>query len=471
MNVGLLTAATGILILIGTMTYFILTARQLRGSSLFNRLFIVVAVTSACFSSISSAIGFGLITSQENEDLFRNAVLPPAFGMFVFFVTVAIWVGGAELVRNRDWFRALEGRSGLVPDGLFFLERLVKLFVVIPILAMILFLVSTWTSVVGIAGVDAVRLTYTDELNRLQRECTGIVSYRQNDLLFLDDLKLAITDVRRAARREQESGGQTGIRGRGPAADYIDGVADWLTTLEASAIAIVDEERGSAETPRALSPYSSTICARTGEGLKQQLSKNAFDNYDAWTRGFEAPFDDFTLTLNRWRRDNRLLSFMAQQLDSFDRANPKPISTENSRRGDLQAAVIERYATEVKGALGKLVSRQKRRKPPKPLLSAAERSPERGLEIFRALFWPKTEVAPAKRISRTQAVVDKEIIPGLSVITPRDAVLKNFQIFSDVWALAMSWDYASYILLLAFLFFPSAERAAGFKDGDDDPLA
>ncbi|MEO0851207.1 MAG: hypothetical protein AAFY04_07345, partial [Pseudomonadota bacterium] len=63
------------------------------------------------------------------------------------------------------------------------------------------------------------------------------------------------------------------------------------------------------------------------------------------------------------------------------------------------------------------------------------------------------------------------IIPGLSVITPRDAVLKNFQIFSDVWALAMSWDYASYILLLAFLFFPSAERAAGFKDGDDDPLA
>ncbi|MEO0611981.1 MAG: hypothetical protein AAFY83_01505, partial [Pseudomonadota bacterium] len=149
MNAGILAGATGVLILIGTMTYLILTARQLRGSSLFNRLFIVVAVTSACFSSISSAIGFGLITSQENEDLFRNAVLPPAFGMFVFFVTVAIWVGGAELVRNRDWFRALEGRSGPMADGLFFLERVVKLFVVIPILAMILFLVSTWTSVVG----------------------------------------------------------------------------------------------------------------------------------------------------------------------------------------------------------------------------------------------------------------------------------------------------------------------------------
>ena len=35
---------------------------------------------------------------------------------------------------------------------------------------------------------------------------------------------------------------------------------------------------------------------------------------------------------------------------------------------------------------------------------------------------------------------------------------------NDVWALAIAWDYAAYILMLAFLFFPSAERAAGFKD-------
>jgi len=468
MNVGVLAGASALVILIGIVIFFVLTARQLRGSSLFNRLSIVVAVTSAFFSAISSAIGFGLITSQENPDFFRNSLLPPAFGIFVFFVTIAIWVGGAELVRNRDWFRGLAGQSGIVADGLFFIERLVKLFIVIPILGMILFLVSTWTSVVGIAGIDAVRLTYTDELGLIQTECNGIVSYRQNDLLFLDDLTLSISDVRRAARREQETGGQTGLRGRGPAADYIDGVAEWLTTLEATAVAIVDAERGSAQDPISMSPYSTTVCSNVGETLKQSLSVNGFNNYDAWARGFEDPYEDFVLTLNRWRRDSRLVDFMDQQLDSFDRANPKPFTTQNSARGDLQAAVIDRYAEEVKGALEKLVSRQKRRKPPKPLLSAAERSPERGLDIFAAILNPEpASPKPAKRVSRTQSVVDKEIIPGLSVITPRDAVLKNFQIFADVWALALSWDYASYILLLAFLFFPSAERAAGFKDGED----
>ena len=377
MDVGVLAGASAVLILIGIITFFILTARQLRGSSLFNRLFIVVAVTSAFFSSISSAIGFGLITSQENQDFFRNTILPPAFGMFVFFVTVAIWVGGAELVRNRDWFRGMAGKSGVLPDGLFFIERLVKLFIVIPVLALILFLVSTWTSVVGIAGVDAVRLTYTEELSRIQTECNGIVSYRQNDLLFLDDLTLSISDVRRAARREQETGGQTGIRGRGPAADYIGGVADWLTTLEKTAISIVDADRGTAENPIARSPYSPLICGAVGDDLKTRLSVNGFNNYDSWARGFEDPFEDFTLTLNRWRRDRRLLDFMDQQLDSFDRANPKPYTTENSPRGDLQAAVIDRYAEQVKDALDTLIRKQKRRKPPIPLPSAAELSPER----------------------------------------------------------------------------------------------
>jgi hypothetical protein len=67
-------------------------------------------------------------------------------------------------------------------------------------------------------------------------------------------------------------------------------------------------------------------------------------------------------------------------------------------------------------------------------------------------------------VSRRQSVVDAEFVPGLSAMTPRDAVLKHANIFSDVWALALSWDYAPYILMLAFLFFPSAERAAGFKD-------
>ncbi|HXI86897.1 MAG TPA: hypothetical protein VNH64_05530, partial [Parvularculaceae bacterium] len=71
---------------------------------------------------------------------------------------------------------------------------------------------------------------------------------------------------------------------------------------------------------------------------------------------------------------------------------------------------------------------------------------------------------PDKEVSRTAAVVAAEFVPGLSTITPRDAVLKNANVFSDVWALAIAWDYAAYILMLAYLFFPSAERAAGHKD-------
>ena len=97
-----------ILMMIGALTVTVLTSRRLEGSSLFNRLFIIVAVTSGFFSAVSSAIGFGLITSQESTDFFRNSILPPAFGAFVFFLAVAIWVGGAELVRERDWFREIK---------------------------------------------------------------------------------------------------------------------------------------------------------------------------------------------------------------------------------------------------------------------------------------------------------------------------------------------------------------------------
>ncbi|MEM9263045.1 MAG: hypothetical protein AAGA22_05650, partial [Pseudomonadota bacterium] len=104
-SVGFLAASTGVIVLMGAIVYLIMTSRRLSGSSLFNRLFIVVATASAFFSGVSSAIGFGLITSQETEDFFRNAVLPPAFGVFVFALAVTIWVGGAEFVRNRDWFR------------------------------------------------------------------------------------------------------------------------------------------------------------------------------------------------------------------------------------------------------------------------------------------------------------------------------------------------------------------------------
>ncbi|HNR77146.1 MAG TPA: hypothetical protein PKM48_08440, partial [Parvularculaceae bacterium] len=104
--------------------------------------------------------------------------------------------------------------------------------------------------------------------------------------------------------------------------------------------------------------------------------------------------------------------------------------------------------------------------PEPPIPSAAEKSPERGLDIIRTLIRPPAEKTDEKeeRVSRTAAVVAAERIPALSTITPRDAVLKHAKIFSDVWALAIAWDYASYVLMLAFLFFPSAERAAGRKE-------
>ena len=455
-----------VMALLAIVTWRIVISKSMRESSLFTRLFVVVAVSSAFFSAVSSAIGFGLITSQENSDFLRNVMLPPAFGLFVFFLTVAIWVGGSELVRQRDWFRYMDGRQGwggFLADMLHFLERAVKLFIVIPILGAILFFVSTWTSVVGIGGVDAVRYTYAGELTRLQTECAGIVAYRQKDFLFQDDLALAVSDVERVSRNERESGGQTGLAGRGAATDYIDGVAEWLSELERSVTTIIDDGRKGDE--NGLSPYDEKVCGRQVEALKAKLSRNAFDNFDLWAREFETGYEDFRLTINRWRQDRRIENLLDQQLANFDRANPKPILNPNSRSSAIAQTVIDRYADEVTSALKSLIRKQRLRKPPEPIPSAAEKSPERGINILLSIFSPETEQAPVEeKRARTLSVVQAETIPKLSTMTPRDAVLKNFNIFSDVWVLALSWDYASYILLLAYLFFPSAERRSEFKD-------
>ena len=446
--------ASGVLALMGIVIYTALTSRRLKGSSLFNRLFVVVAVTAGFFSAVSSAIGFGLITSQESDDFFRNSVLPPAFGVFVFCLAVAIWVGGAEFVRHRDWFRGVG--NGFFADMLFFIERAFKLFVVVPVLAAILFFVSTWTTVVGIGGVDAVRHTYSFEIDRLAAECAGITQWRQRDFLFLEDLRLSVNDVTRVAESERGGGSQSGAAGAGAVTDYFIGIADWYRGLEQSIASMIE----SAD-PSGVDPYDPEICTTNSDALKKLLSRSAYDNVDRWNREFETSFNDFASVLNRWRHDKRIERLLEQQLANFDRANPRPVGARTTER---QRAAIDAYAEQVEDALKSLISRQKRQKPSPPLKSAAELSPARGLEIFRELLDPPAPPEEPERISRAQSVVDAEFVPGLSTLTPRDAVLKHANIFSDVWALAISWDYAPYILMLAFLFFPSAERARGFKD-------
>ena len=162
--------------------------------------------------------------------------------------------------------------------------------------------------------------------------------------------------------------------------------------------------------------------------MKQLLSANAYDNYDAWAREFETRFDDFVSVLNRWRHDRRIERLLEQQLASFDRANPmRALSAPQSR-------VVGRYSEDVKSALESLLRKQKLAKPPIPIESAAEASPERGLEIFTAMFETEEQKAEEeeKRVSRTASVVAEEFVPGLSTITPRDAVLQNASIFSAV---------------------------------------
>lgn len=446
--------AGALLLAMVTILGSILTSHRLHGSSLFNRLFIVVAVTSGFFSALSSAIGFSLITSQENDDFLRNVIMPPAFGVFVFFLAVAIWVGGAEFVRHRDWFR--ETGNGVFADLLFFVERTIKLFVVIPILAVILFFVSTWTTVVGIGGADAVRHTYYYEIDRLQVECAGITAYRQRDFLFLEDLRLSITDVTRVARNERIGGSRSGSAGYGAATEYFNGLVAWYSALESSVEGIIK----SAD-PSGIDPYAPSICAEKVDELKRLVSRNAHDNYDLWARDFETSYNEFASVLNRWRHDRRIETLLDQQLASIARANPKPNASTLSA-GQSQA--IDEYTGEILSALRSLIRKQKLTKPPIPVKSAQEMSPARGMEIVQALITPKEPLPEPERVSRTQSVVDEEFVPSLSTISPRDAVLKNANIFSDIWALAISWDYAAYILMFAFLFFPSAERAAGFKD-------
>ena len=423
-------------------------------SSLFNRLFIVVATTSAFFSAVSSAIGFSLITSQQTTDFFRNAILPPAFGVFVFFLGLAIWIGGADLVRRPDWFRG--PGEGPATALLRFFERAVKIFIIIPILSLILFVVSTWTTVVGIAGVDAVRFAYATELQRLQDECASIVAWRQRDLAVLEDLKLSVRTTAEAARREREGGFQTGSAGRGAVAAYIEGVAGWYQAVEDSVAAAL-----AADDPTGLSPFTPEICADKAEEMRGLLAADAYANYDRWAGAYETAFDDFVIVLNRWRQDRRIEALLETQLAAFDRANPRPVAG----LSDAQARAIGGYADEVTGALKKFVNAQKRNKPTRPILSEAEKSPERGLDIIKSMLNPASAADAPTKVSRTAEVVANERIAPLSALTPRDAVLKHAQVFSDVWALGVAWDYASFVLMLAFLFFPSAERAAGRKDG------
>jgi hypothetical protein len=421
-------------------------------SSLFNRLFIVVAATSAFFSAVSSAIGFSLITSQETTDFFRNAILPPAFGVFVFFLGVAIWIGGADLVRRRDWFRNLG--DGPIAALIHFLERSVKIFIIIPILSLILFVVSTWTTVVGIAGVDAVRFTYAKELQRVQDECASIVAWRQRDFNVLTELQQSVRDTESAARREREGGFQTGAAGRGAVADYFEGVAEWFGSVERSAASILE-----GADPTGISPFAPNVCNDRVDALRALLSANAYSNYDAWASAFETEFNAFAITLNRWRQDRRIEQFLQAQADSFDRANPKPVAGVTP----AQSRAINAFNESVREALKKSLSAQRRNKPSAPILSEAEKSPERGLDIIAAMLRPESapRAVPEKKPSRTAEIVATERIAPLSELTPRDAVLKHAQVFSDVWLLGIAWDYASFVLMLAFLFFPSAERAAG----------
>ena len=141
-----------------------------------------------------------------------------------------------------------------------------------------------------------------------------------------------------------------------------------------------------------------------------------------------------------------------------------PASNLRQRITPAQKTAMEDYANSVEVALKLLVRKRKLAKPPIPIPSASELSPSRGLDIFRDIIDPPAAPPPVEKKSRNAATVAAEFIPALSVITPRDAVLKHANIFSDIWALAISWDYAPYILLFAYLFFPSAERAAGHKN-------
>ncbi|MDZ7628943.1 MAG: hypothetical protein U5J99_11140 [Parvularculaceae bacterium] len=445
---GLVLGSAVVLILMGAMAATVFSTNA--QSSLFNRLFIVVAATSAFFSAVSSAIGFSLITSQETTDFFRNAILPPAFGVFVFFLGIAIWIGGADLVRRRDWFRGLA--DGPLAVLLGFVERSVKIFVIIPILSLILFVVSTWTTVVGIAGVDAVRFTYGAELQRLQNECAAIVAWRQRDFGVLTELQQSVRDTESSARREREGGFQTGAAGRGAVADYFEGVAEWFGSVERSAASILESADATGN-----SPFSPNVCEDGADSLRSLLAANAYANYDAWASAFETEFNDFAILLNRWRQDRRVEQLLQTQIDSFDRANPKPLGSLTP----AQSRAINAFGDEVRSALKKSLAAQRRNKPSAPIPSAAENSPERGLDIVAATFRPALKPAkPEKKPSRTAEIVALERIAPLSELTPRDAVLKHAQVFSDVWLLGIAWDYASFVLMLAFLFFPSAERAA-----------
>ena len=409
------------------------SSRLARGASMFSALYTLVAALSATMSAFTSFLGVQLVFQTENASLFSNWILPLFLSAFVFVFALALWVGGGDAVHTRHWSPGGRG-AGSVFLGFF--ERLTK-WVLLAIPACGLFILSTWTSALGLGGKEAVKLHYELEVARLVGECERTVQYTANEDAFLRNLQQTVTNLKTLAEAER-SGALSGIAGAGPASTYLLRLTEWLDGLTESAESqiTVGRGRGGLEEMRGL-------CTRESEGFARRFKNIETWNFRRWERLFAADFDQFRATLTDWRDRPTIIAFVETQLAARDLAVSPP-ALGSGPQADRTRAMLQAYTAQVESRLRDLIA-EFGGGPPRPL-------PANTAWSLADLLPIATPSAPAATESRGTEIA------GLQFISARQAILQYAFLAIDIWAFAIAWDFASYALIIIYIFFPGLGR-------------
>ena len=299
-------------------------------------------------------------------------------------------------------------------------------------------MLSTWTSALGLGGKDAVRRHYEVEVARLIAECERAVEAPRNEEAFLTNLDQTVANLIRIAREERR-GALSGMSGSGPAREYLERLSGWLSSVAKSARQQIATEKGGNRSEEILK-----ACMKDGRALNKRLDKIETTNFKKWERNFARAFDKMRLKIIDLRKRATVLTFVEAQLEAMD-LSVVPPQMPNTPTGKRVAAQLEAYTDQVRLRLSELIGRfdtmPPRPLPPTPTWSVAD------------LLTSAESSAPS-----TPKADDGRDIPALQQTSARQAIWQYAYQAFDIWAFALSWDFASYALIIIYVVFPGLDR-------------
>lgn len=384
------------------------------GYSLFHSFFSIVALISAGFSALTSFLGVRIIFESETESLFSSFILPFGLSLFIFVYALALWIGGSDLVRRQYWAERGFGA---------FLERLLK-WLILALPGIGLFVLSTWTSALGLGGRDAIRIHYTAEVARLLADCEATAQFRAREDDFLANLEITVKQLRELSAQERERGVISGVAGAGDVVNYVERLSAWLALITQEASGLRDGGELAA------------MCEKSGDSLLKELGKIGGTAFKPWERRFIDRFDTLRTEINEARTKGSPIGFVGEQVAAMETKVVRPELGPSPTAQSLRAA-IDRYAERVHTALSALISKYGA-SPPAPLPPTA--------------VWGVGDLFDADGTSTEGQ--SASTVPGLAVISARGAIWQYGDALFDIWAFALVWDFASYLLMIVYILFP-----------------